>query len=312
MRRIEFPDGWYADARPSGEYVVLVRDQHMLTHLGTIAFPDMDRQPLFPRVSPSGPFKFAGQSHYTSDTLEWNGSWRIIPTTACGVSAVIYDNTGQLHIADCGPPTGSQGWRYVDPNGRFVTGDETYGPSDIAPSLFEWTDLSQRGDTLVVGQGNEDGAWVWNGRQHIELATGNCRFIRASRVGDDVSIAIWRIGDSTVIYWGTVGEFGITSTSGPLIQEPTVTDDPTGIQGYGFRPFSEFFQRYNYTDTSVLGRSGLRLRDVMRGFVRPSVEVSSMGGLVVSPTTGPGPDDPIDIPSATTVDPTTPSSSESV
>ncbi len=276
MQRLEFPSGWYADALPSGEYAVLIPNQHVLTHLGPIPFTDADRQPLFIRVSAVGGFRFAGQSWHSTDTVEWHGSWRIIPRTPVGVSPVIYDLGGTLHISD--GSIGSQGWRYATST-RLVTGDETYQPTAAAPSLYEWTDLSSSGDTVVVGQGEEGGAWLWDGTQHRELVSGDCRFIRAHRTGNSVAISTWRIGGSTVIIFATLAELGVSVTETPTVVYPPIEPGPI-VSGARFRPFSQFFQVYDYPESTPLGNSGLLLRDVMRGFVRPVVEATTASRLV--------------------------------
>ena len=226
MTRKEFPGGWYADALPSGEYVVLFADQFLETHLGQIAFLDAQRQPLFPRCTNVGGFSFAGQSWHTDQTLEWAGGWRVIEQVACGVSPVIYDNDGRLHISDCS--IGSQGWRYVTPDNVLVTGDETYGPGPDSPGLYEWTDL---GDGLFVGQGADNGVLIWDGQQHRVLGAqpSLCRFIRAHRAGETVSIAWWgETGVPTTLVWATMDELRQLPVLQP-VEPPVPPGEPMKI-----------------------------------------------------------------------------------
>lgn len=223
MKVKTFVGGWYADAWPTGEYVVVYPDArgYMDTHLGKVHFSTPERKPLYPRLTTVGWLKVAGQ-YRNNDTLEWRlvGGWRSIPQTAHGVSPVIYDATGKLHLATSA--IGSQGYRYVERGtGRLVTGDQTYAPKGQM-RLFEWTDL---GDGIVIGQGEQGGAVVWDGQKHRLLASGLCRFIRANRVGNDVSVAYWREDGPTAIFWLTMAELRVL----PVLASPTPphVDDPS-------------------------------------------------------------------------------------
>lgn len=203
FRHVEVAGGWYADALPTGEYVVLVADTGLQTHLGMIPFRDARHQPLYPRITAVGDIRIAGQSWNADDVSAWSNAsgWVNIPTVACGVYPVIYDAGGYLHISDCS--IGSQGWRYVEPEtGRLVTGDETYGPSPRTPRLYEWTDL---GGGLFVGQGEDGGAVIWDGAQHRSLAAGNIRFIHGSCT-TTCAIAMWRVGRPSLVVWATPDE----------------------------------------------------------------------------------------------------------
>lgn len=205
------PGGGYCDALPTGEYVALVLNQYMATHLGRIDFADMKRQPLFVRCTNVGGFSFAGQSWNTPELLLWAAQWSFGPAVG-GISPVIFRADGSLQTKPFVYPDGSvcsQGWRFEDKAGRLWNGDETYGPTARAPKLFEWTDISD-GDTLVVGQGADTGGVVvWDGTAHRQLALGACRFIRAHRSGEKVSIAFYRelgSGSESEIHWVTVAE----------------------------------------------------------------------------------------------------------
>lgn len=226
LSHVEVAGGWYCDARAraagqaktTGEWVCLLIDGQtpvgVTTHAGQLpATPGGHGLPLFPRISPVGPFRFVGTAHFSDDVLVWNGgAWEVIPAAdgrPCGVSAAIYDLQGQLHIAGCGDPTGSQGLRYAVPgdcqHGQcLVTGDKTYlPPPDGRFRLFEWTALA---DDLVIGQGPESGAVVWDRGVYRSLSAGNVRTIRANRQGDEVGVAMWRIGRPSLVLWATVAE----------------------------------------------------------------------------------------------------------
>jgi hypothetical protein len=136
---------------------------------------------LFVRVTNVGGFKIAGQGH--QDGLAWeyaNGVWASHGPTY-GVSPLIYDNNGVLKFAAV--EHGSQGFRYVTPDNRLVTGDQTYGHPTL--KLWEYTDL----DGILIGQG-EGGCHVYIDGVLRQLEPGDTRFIRANRSGDRFAITI--------------------------------------------------------------------------------------------------------------------------
>ena len=210
------PGGWHCRNLPTGEYAVLVPHQHVLTHLGPIAFESAARQPLFLDLT-ANPFKMAGQSWLAGDdrVVEYDGQWSI-QTVARGVSPFIYDLTGSLRFPT--PQTGSQGYRYVEhnttPAGRLVTGDETYGPAN-GHDLNEWTALPCG---LVIGQRGaaNDEIQVWDGQVHRSFVAGQCRFSHATEglVDGEVTIAhsTYRLTDDgaavrdAVLTWATEAE----------------------------------------------------------------------------------------------------------
>lgn len=207
MRTLHIPNGTYVDARPDGRLACLVvEDPLAYVQLDTerLTIPG-DRRPLYVRVPRDGPFKFGGQSSQSPETIEWieGTGWAPRPIVPCGVSPVIYDHDGQLHISDCGPAVGSQGYRYVDYyTGQLVTGDATLG-SDVG--LAEWTAL---GDGVFVGQCNvTPGCAIYDGFALRMLEPGDCFFIRAQRVGQDVAVAMVKhAGQPAVIVWATLDE----------------------------------------------------------------------------------------------------------
>ena len=201
--RLHLPGAWYCDARPDGAYVALIPGLRLDTHHGPIALPP-GGDLLYVRIAPDG-VRFAGQGHDDDRVWEWTGSeWRDYGH-AYGVSPVIYDRNGALLINE--GAWGSQGARYIDAWNQVVTADATY--FSPAMELSEWSYLA---DLFHVGQSHPDGtndtAWVYDAAtsRHRLLEPGPCRFIRAHREGDRVSIAIWKPHDGAVIYWLTLDE----------------------------------------------------------------------------------------------------------
>jgi hypothetical protein len=212
MNQQFFPGGWHCRALPGGEYTVLFPGQHVLTHLGPIAFADPQRQPLYLDLT-ANPFKMAGQSWLTNDDriVEYDGQWTV-RSVATGVSPIIYDLTGALRFPT--PQTGSQGYRYVAPNGtlagRLVTGDETYAPAN-GHDLNEWTALPC-GLVIGIRGAAGDQIQVWDGAVHRTLVEGACRFPHAVEGASEIAISTYRLTDDgaavkdAVLTWATEAE----------------------------------------------------------------------------------------------------------
>jgi hypothetical protein len=203
MRRIEIPGGLEAEALPSGAYACRLTRGVIETHLGHLDQSAGTARWL--RITEVGGFQIAAQCEERPVTLHWRGTWEVLPTTPVGVSPVLFDDDGALHISD--GSIGSQGWRYVDPlTGRLVTGDETYR-HPRAPALYEYTDI---GDGLYVGQHGDDtrpGCVLWDGARLRMVEAGRVRFIRANRNGETVALAMMREdGLPAVVLWTTVEE----------------------------------------------------------------------------------------------------------
>ncbi len=202
MPTISIPGAWYLDALPSGEHAAIVphlRQVH--THHGLINYPEGD-QPLWIVITNQPTFRILGQAHASFRSLEWTGArWEDRPAS-CGVWALIYGRDGTPHIAKCEPPTGSQGWRYVAPNGQLVTGDATIA---VRHGLNERTDLSLAQDgTIEVGQGhNGEGACVWAGGALRLLHAGSCFNIRAkwNWGADIVCISFYTVAPDGIEGW---------------------------------------------------------------------------------------------------------------
>jgi hypothetical protein len=249
MDVIRIPSGTYVDARPDGRYACLVVDAFDVgtieTDTGTLTIPG-DARPLYLRVTRDGAFKFAGQSSNTPQTIEYIDGTGWVPraTVPCGVSPVIYDHSGTLHISACEVGVGTQGYRYVDVDtGAIVSADATYG-SDFG--LAQWTLL---GDGFYIGQCNTTpGCASWDGTNLRLIEAGNCFFIRAQRVGNDVAIAMVKdAGVPSVVVFATMAELrsGATLSPGggtvhPPLQHPVV-DAATGDRVT--RPWAMFFEQ---------------------------------------------------------------------
>lgn len=194
------PGAWYTDAR-DGHHAALIPGSHITTSRGAVGLPN-GQNLLYLRCARACA-KFAGVGHQDDLIWEWNGSAWLTHGAAYGVSPAIYDNFDNLHL---NPGSwGSQGARYVNERNEVITADATY----FSPSmeLSEWTALA--GD-LFIGQSHPDGtndsAWVWDRGTLRFLEGGPCRFIRATRSGDRVSIALWKPGQGAVVYDLTVAE----------------------------------------------------------------------------------------------------------
>lgn len=211
MKVISIPGCWYLDSLPSGEYAGIIPTQHQIqTHTGLMPYPA--DEPLWLVIDNRPMFRMAGQGHATGVTWEWRDDgldWSAQPG-ACGVWALIYAADG-LHIAKCAPPTGSQGWRYVAPDGSLVTGDATVLARH---GLNERTDLSTAQDgSIEIGQGHDgQGAEVWADGALRMLHAGACFNIRAKwdQVSDSVSASFYVVApdNSTTgwVYWMTMAE----------------------------------------------------------------------------------------------------------
>jgi hypothetical protein len=192
-----FDGGWYAGARPDGSYVVLIRDSHFETSEG--------RVPLSPVGNVlelvTGPQRrFAGHGHNDVNVWEWDGSWQNRGVGE-GQNCCLYDANGKLQIIreTDGAPTGSQGWRYRDPDtGRLV-------PSDERPLAFGLTQPVSLGRGIWIGQGHDGGGVkVWDGAHLRILASGACYAIRAEVAGEQIGLAFYEVlgGDRTRAFVG--------------------------------------------------------------------------------------------------------------
>lgn len=201
MTRLHIPGAWYVDARPSGAFVALIKDSHLVTDAGRVELPH-GQNLLYVRIAPDG-IRFAGAGHQDDLVWEWDGTAWVSHGSAFGVSPVIYDRSGQLLINDSS--WGSQGARYIGPRGDVITGDATYYSSSLDLSEFSYI-----APDLYIGQshpdGSNDAAWVRDRGTPRLLEPGPCRFIREAHDGERVSIAMWKPHEGAVIYWLSLDE----------------------------------------------------------------------------------------------------------
>lgn len=220
---------WYGDHLPTGEWCATVPGAGLQTHLGLIPMPPGETFGIgYPRCTAVDGFRFAGQAHDTLDPAAWEWSpssgWTAHPPPCTGVSPVIYDRNGVLHLSD--GSVGSQGYRYVNAANQIVSGDATYGPFH---GLFEYTALS---DDLWIGQAAYDGGGVqvWDGAVLRQLELGDCRFVRATREGETVALAFTR-PEGVVLITTTMAELRalppVVTPEPPTPPDPTPAPEPT-------------------------------------------------------------------------------------
>lgn len=205
MTRTFFSGSWYADATPSGAFVVLYPQAYLRTHLGQVAFPPGEPWGLgYVRCTDVGGFRFAGQAHSTIEPAcwEWNpyDGWRSFPQPCIGISPCIYDFNGTLHRSD--GSVGSQGYRYVaqdgSPAGALISGDATYR-LDLGSgrALFEWSAAGE----LLIGQAAYDGGGVqvWDGSTLRQLELGATTFVRVQWAGEQVAVSFMTPAGAVII-----------------------------------------------------------------------------------------------------------------
>lgn len=234
MNRLPIPGCWYLDSLPTGEYAAILPFQKQVqTHQGLVPYPsDPPDEPLWLVVSNRPVFRFMGQGHDTGWTWEWSATVRQwnMHEKCCGVWALIYGAHGERLIAQCAPPTGSQGYRYIAPDGRPVPGDETIA---IRHGLNEWTDLSLAQDgSILVGQDHEGrGAAVW-ADGHLRLlhragATFNVRSKYDPAI-DVVSVSFYTVESDGIqgwIYWLSLAELRALPPA-PSVDAPPALPTP--------------------------------------------------------------------------------------
>ncbi len=207
MKREVYPGGTYCDALPGGPRIV-----------SYLTSPNSERQ-LYTRIHPAG-IRYAFVGHETDHAWEWDGTQFLDHGLAVGVNAVIYNNSGTLHVNGPGAPHGTQGFRFFDEGGKLWTGDTTYNGRDQY-GLAEWT---KQGD-VVIGQSYVAGdacTVLHDGVRRI-LEPGHCRFIRFARVGSQCAVACWKMQENAaVLLWFDVSEIA----SLPLEVKPPEPGNP--------------------------------------------------------------------------------------
>ena len=239
-RRLEFPGGWYADARPNGAYAVLFGDSHVQTDRGRVENPVApSNNVLYLRLNKDGS-KFAGQGHHDGVAWEYaHGSGYRNAGVAFGVNPTIYDASDNLALA-VHAQTGSQGWRYLSDDGTLVSGDSTY--ADPARGLWEYTVRRTSLGEFRCGQGgDEEGLQCLINGRRVMVERGDARFVRFNTEGDNIVLAFSSFaGRKAVIIWTTAAALNALPTFTPPV-EPTpvevcgnkVDDDKDGLVDEG-------------------------------------------------------------------------------
>ena len=194
--------GWYADCLPGREYAVFMTgaDPHLQTHVGRIELPGEGL--LYVRVTNVGGFGICGQGWQSGKAWLWrNGAWTE-QGPAHGTSPCIFDLQGNLLVIRPGADVTSQGYRYVDANGRAWLGDETYTKVlDDGQLIHEYTEVAD----VTIGQGHEHGTQVFLAGQRRLLEAGATTFVRVREQAGQFSIALVKPGAAGLI-WATRAE----------------------------------------------------------------------------------------------------------
>jgi hypothetical protein len=215
------------DYLPHGPFAINLPFSGLATHLGTIPFPAGESQGvLFAVITTVGGFRIAGNCQSSARPIvEWTQAtgWQDTIYAPMGNKPCIYDNYGRLVVND--GSAGSQGYRYVTPDNRLMTGDETVGP---LYHVSKWTDLSLLQDrTMVIGQAHWTNAVVmWDGEQHrlIESVAGS--WITAHRSGELCSIT-YATDTYAVLLLATEAELRTFPViEGPEVEPPPSTEPP--------------------------------------------------------------------------------------
>lgn len=236
MRRSDYVQGWYCDALPSGQYAVapFAGQGQIRTSHGAVPLPG---EPLLYTVLAPDGVQIAGVGNQTDRAWRWDGQQWHEHGLAFGPQAVIFDTSNRLHVVT-GPP--AHGYRYVDGGGNLITCTDTY--ADPARQIWEYTDLGE----VTIGQGGEgphgdDPLIALYQNRRILIQRGRCRFIKARRAGNQLSIA-WVQEDTVTasILWLTLAELltfpdvtitppDVTSTPGPIVPIPDIPPMPESL-----------------------------------------------------------------------------------
>ena len=195
-------NAWYTDAGVNGHYAALVTASHIETDTGNVPIPR--ENVLYLRATwQQGVLHLAGTGHQTDKAWHWNGiNWEEVDG-AFGVNpcafepgAVLVCHGGNLceRKPFVGLPsftfpleTGSQGIRWVRPDGAIITSDSTH--ADQARGLYDYTDYGDvafgQADDSVGGGGvvrfADDGVLR-------RFEPGQVRFVRTDRSGYQIAL----------------------------------------------------------------------------------------------------------------------------
>jgi len=140
------------------------------------------------------------------------------------VDVYLYKNQEISLLTTINQQIGVNGIRYVDSNGVIITGDSTYDGSKLPNiKLAEYTTLLEG---LHIGQSYVDGAIIVYRSYRKVIESGNCRFIRAYRYGNEIAVAISKLSENKVVFkWFSLDEIVAfsdekSSTIPPIIIPP--------------------------------------------------------------------------------------------
>ena len=230
MKRTDLQGQWYCDALPTGQYVAVpfeaggvIKTAHGWTWLPGQPIERL----LYVALAPDG-VQFGGVGNASDRAWRWDGQRWHDHGLAFGPQAVLFDSRNGMMVVKQPP---AHGWRYLDANGQPVTCTETY--HDPARQIWQYTDF---GDLVIAQGGGEIGLGhdpliaLYQGRR-ILIQSGTCRFIKARRDGNQLSIA-WVQEDAgrASILWLSLSELltfpDVSSVPSNPSQPPTPPQNP--------------------------------------------------------------------------------------
>lgn len=190
----------YGENRPAAPtYACLLNATNIQTDTGAIPLPEyvvnghrLLDDPLYLRITQSGPLKLAGQSHGGLGNWEYAGGLWAVKGPSYGVNPVIYNAGGTLF--EGAPQYGSQGLRFFalapmpvctgNAERTLCTGDNTY--ADPARRIGEWTELGN----VTLGQSGFSCIAIYGGQRYV-LDTGACVELHMTRAGSSLAISYY-------------------------------------------------------------------------------------------------------------------------
>jgi len=257
ITRLLIPGGSYSEAFPDGTYRVLVGKDVLAgkdTQVPHRTYVNPFRAPLHMRFD--GVQQFAGQEADSAPGLRDGGAvihfdgsqWNKFGTT-CGVNACAFGPHGLVVNDHC--QYGTQGIRWIDPDGTIHTGDETYDGRNTT-GVAEWT----RAGNVVLGQSYVDGCTIKrDGDVPRQLEPGHCTFEHLNRAGSTLAVSMWKqLENCAVLFW--LDESDIASLKPEPIApqpnpvpnprpepEPEPEPEPIPTMNYNTGPLNEYAQR---------------------------------------------------------------------
>lgn len=141
---------------------------------------------------------------------------------------------------------GVNGIRFVTTT-KIWTGDETYDGSQTPWNLAEWT-LLEGSPNIYIGQGYNGGAIAYfedDQSRHV-VETGDCKWIRAYRDGDNISVAIVKQPENRAkVAWLTVQELrALPLESGEVPVPPPDGDKTMELPKYAHDVVVQLYNKY--------------------------------------------------------------------